>query len=68
VGFSLFRSWFRLPMVGKFRSLVGTLRRIVLRGLMKSQKPIVAPDEPNKPDAIESSPIHSEECESQWKV
>lgn len=67
-GFSLFRNWLRLPIVGKLCSIVGTLRRIVLRGLMKPQEPIVAPVEPHDADASESPLVSSEECESRWKA
>lgn len=32
-GFSLFRSWMRLPFLGKVRTILGTTRRLILRGL-----------------------------------
>ena len=35
VGFSLFRSWIRLPLLEKARTILGTFRRLVLRGLWR---------------------------------
>jgi coenzyme F420 hydrogenase subunit beta len=32
-GFSLFRSWMRLPFLRRVRTILGTTRRLVLRGL-----------------------------------
>lgn len=32
-GFSLFRSWMRLPFLKRVRTILGTIRRLVLRGL-----------------------------------
>ena len=36
-GFSLFRSWIKLPFSRKFRTVVGTIRRLALRGLWRRQ-------------------------------
>jgi len=44
VGFSLLRNWLRLSAVDKVRSLVGTLKRIVMRGWARPLKPVVKPD------------------------
>jgi coenzyme F420 hydrogenase subunit beta len=35
IGFSLFRSWIRLPLLEKVRTVVGTYRRLVQRGLWR---------------------------------
>ena len=36
-GFSLFRSWVRLPLLRQFQTIVGTLRRFLLRGLWRKR-------------------------------
>jgi len=40
-GFSLFRNWLRLRTVDKLRSLVGTVKRIILRGWMRPLIPTI---------------------------
>ena len=42
VGFSLFRSWIRLPLLRKVRTVLGTIRRLVLRGQWRRQ-PLLGP-------------------------
>jgi coenzyme F420 hydrogenase subunit beta len=37
-GFSLFRSWIKLPVTTQFRSVAGTLRRLLQRGLWRRQR------------------------------
>jgi coenzyme F420 hydrogenase subunit beta len=39
-GFSLFRNWLELPVILKLRSLVGTLKRLILRKWKKPLRPI----------------------------
>jgi coenzyme F420 hydrogenase subunit beta len=39
-GFSLFRSWMQLPFLGKIKTILGTTRRLVLRGLWR-RHPVV---------------------------
>lgn len=36
-GFSLFRSWARLPLTRQFQTIAGTLRRFLLRGLWRKR-------------------------------
>jgi coenzyme F420 hydrogenase subunit beta len=68
IGFFLLRSWLRLSSLEKLRSLVGTLKRIILRGWMKplkqaaKTKTIHAAGDDYKPG------INIEEYESQCKV
>ncbi|PYM38363.1 MAG: coenzyme F420 hydrogenase [Candidatus Rokuibacteriota bacterium] len=38
-GFSLLRSWIRLPLLEKARTVLGTLRRLVRRGLWRRRPP-----------------------------
>ena len=38
-GFSLLRSWIRLPLLEKARTVLGTLRRLVQRGLWRRRPP-----------------------------
>lgn len=38
IGFSLFRSWLRLPFLEKTRTVLGSLRRLVLRGHWRSRQ------------------------------
>jgi coenzyme F420 hydrogenase subunit beta len=42
LGFALFRVWLRLPFFMKARTILGTLRRLVLRGLWRRQPAIVS--------------------------
>lgn len=42
-GFSLFRSWIRLPLLRKVRTVVGAMRRLVQRGLWRRQPLIATP-------------------------
>lgn len=37
IGFSLFRSWIQLPFLRKVRTVLGTIRRMVLRGQWRRQ-------------------------------
>lgn len=67
-GFSLFRSWLRLPAVEKLHSLAGTLKRIVLRGWTRPLKPIVKPDGSREANDAESPLMNLDESESQCKV
>lgn len=41
-GYGMFRQWLRLPPAHKFRSTLGTLRRIVSRGYIKPMMPTFA--------------------------
>lgn len=41
-GFSLFRNWLSLPIIKKLRSLLGTFKRIFLRGWFRPLKNIVS--------------------------
>ncbi|MFC1512251.1 Coenzyme F420 hydrogenase/dehydrogenase, beta subunit C-terminal domain [Candidatus Latescibacterota bacterium] len=43
-GFSLFRSWFKLPIFHKVRSILGTLRRLVQRDLWHQQRYFINQD------------------------
>lgn len=38
VGFSLFRLWWSLPILGKARTVLGTMRRVVFRGLWRRRE------------------------------
>jgi len=40
VGFSLFRAWRSLPVVRKVRTVLGTIRRVVFRGLWR-RRPVI---------------------------
>jgi coenzyme F420 hydrogenase subunit beta len=43
VGFSLFRSWLRIPFLLKCRTIVGTLTRLIQRGQWRRRPPYVTP-------------------------
>jgi len=43
-GFCLFRNWLELPALEKVCSVVGTAKRILLRGWMRPSKPIIKGD------------------------
>jgi coenzyme F420 hydrogenase subunit beta len=68
IGFFLLRSWLRLPLLEKFRSLAGTLKRIMLRGWMKPLKPGTNRDALHDSTDIEKCIVNIEEYESQCKV
>jgi coenzyme F420 hydrogenase subunit beta len=68
IGFALFRSWLRLSATHKLRSLLGTFKRIVLRGWTRPLKAIVSPDGPPDAGGAQNSPVDLKECESRCKV
>ena len=68
VGFFLLRSWFRLSLGDKLRSLAGTLKRIILRGWVRPLKPIACTDAQHKTKDTAKTVINIEEYESQCKV
>jgi hypothetical protein len=67
-GFSLFKSWLRLPAVEKLHSLAGTWKRTVLCGWTRPLKPIVKPDGSHEANDPESPVMNLDECESQCKA
>jgi coenzyme F420 hydrogenase subunit beta len=68
IGFFLLRSWLRLSLKDKLRSLAGTLKRIVLRGWMRPLKPVANTNALHKAKGAEKTMINIEEYESQCKV
>jgi len=68
IGFSLLRNWLRLSAGDKIRSLIGTLKRIVMRGWARPLKPVIKPDGFQETNEAESSIVNFDEFESQCKV
>jgi len=68
IGFFLLRSWIRLSLIEKLRSLAGTLKRIMLRGWMRPLKPVAKTDTLHKAEDAKKSIINIKEFESQCKV
>ena len=68
IGFSLLKNWLRLSAGDKVRSLVGTLKRIVMRGWARPLKPVIKPDEPQETNDAEKAVVNFDEFESQCKV
>jgi hypothetical protein len=68
IGFFLLGSWLRLSAGDKVRSLVGTLKRIIMRGWTRPLKPVIKPDGSRGTNEAEKSIINLDEFESQCKV
>jgi len=68
MGFSLLRNWLRLSAGDKVRSLVGTLKRIIMRGWTRPLKPVVKPDGFQETNEVEKAVVNFDEFESQCKV
>lgn len=66
-GFSLFRSWLGISSAEKLRSLVGTLKRIILRRWTRPLKPVLKPGGLQETNDIKEA-TDSREFESQCKV
>lgn len=45
-GFALFRGWWKLPLGAKLRSILGTLKRLILRGLWRRRSGAYRPESP----------------------
>jgi coenzyme F420 hydrogenase subunit beta len=68
IGLFLFRSWLRLSSLEKLRSLVGTFKRIMLRGWMKPLKPAAKTNKLHTAKDAKEPVINIEEYESKCKV
>jgi coenzyme F420 hydrogenase subunit beta len=67
-GFSLLRSWLRLPAGQKLRSLAGTAKRVLWRGWRKPLRPIVYSDTQRQANGTPNPLIRLEESESPCKM
>jgi coenzyme F420 hydrogenase subunit beta len=63
-GFYLFRNWRELSSVEKFRSIGGTLKRIILRGWIRPLRLIALNGSARPIDKSEKSPIKMEEIKT----
>jgi len=68
IGFSLFRSWLGLPVMEKVRSLVGTLKRIVVRRWTKPLKPVIGGERLQDAEDKEKPLVNIDEIESRCKA
>ena len=68
VGFFLLRSWLRLSSLEKLRPLVGTFKRIMLRGWRKPLEPVAETDAIREAMDNKKPVINVKEYQSQCKV
>jgi hypothetical protein len=67
-GFSLFKSWLGLSVMEKLRSLVGTLKRIIVRRWTKPLKPVIGGERLQDTEGKEKPLMNVNEVESRCKV